>query len=951
MSQVSIVINGKNLTKKAFSEVQADIKTTDGLVGKLGTGLVGLTKIGVIGFLSTVAVGIAGIGTAVKKASNFELINKQFDILLRDGNKATSMIQDLRKMAASTPLAFNDVATGAANLLAYGIASESVVDDLRMIGDVAKGSSAQLSAIVSAYGKIKASGKASMEQINRFTENGVPLLSALADVYDVTTNKVMKMASAGKISFEDIHSALTKLTSDGGQFEGMMSQMASTLSGKWSTFKDNVIDNIIGLGDKILPSLKTAIDSLSRSFDAVVTSDGFEKFVSTTVRWVTWSLDQFPKVAYTIQLIGDILAITAKHMGQFFADLRNSDFPPVKAVFELGGKVYDALKKGIKEGDWSDVFDVSLDVLKTGLAIFATFRLAQGAANILFATAQTALKKAGFSGMSEGVASAGIIAVASILITLKQASDEGKLKEWSANIVWGLIAGFATAGLTGSVSAGALVFSVVLDFKLASKLGNLIDNARQKVRDFLDEANEKNPSAMTRFADTFLTTVGVAAPKQTVTVSDQDKSQAVDILSKYESAQQKARAIISGTEIGSQIAAGMKIGMEDLDKISHDQAVRVIKAYREALGIHSPSKEFKNIGLNSAIGFSNGFSPIVDITRGIATSLIDTTSKVISLGGEQLGTDAAEGFVAGITDQTWITEIKAAVDKWRALMWPSNTPANPQDTINGILGADKPSTTPTTPAKNGFLDNIWSQPGGLKEQFLGKEDSNGTITGGMELAKMFTDLSGVLSGGILQFVSMFSSVSSVNALLNPLTTIMTAMMAVLEPVLNQVLAPLVGILTTIGTLIGKILAPAIQILTPIIQLVTDGFVWLYNNVLIYVGNGIISIFNVLYNIVAGIHNAVSWLWGGKMEYKSLDSGYLQEISSDSVNQSGSNYIGGSGSTGSSTSVNSYTIEVYQTIEGNVIGDGGMASLGEFLVQALRAYMGSGGRIEIVEAAV
>jgi hypothetical protein len=46
-------------------------------------------------------------------------------------------------------------------------------------------------------------------------------------------------------------------------------------------------------------------------------------------------------------------------------------------------------------------------------------------------------------------------------------------------------------------------------------------------------------------------------------------------------------------------------------------------------------------------------------------------------------------------------------------------------------------------------------------------------------------------------------------------------------------------------------------------------------------------------------------------------------------------------------VNSVSIEYYQNIQGNVIGDGGLAALGEYFVRAVEAYMGNGGSVSFI----
>jgi len=235
----------------------------------------------------------------------------------------------------------------------------------------------------------------------------------------------------------------------------------------------------------------------------------------------------------------------------------------------------------------------------------------------------------------------------------------------------------------------------------------------------------------------------------------------------------------------------------------------------------------------------------------------------------------------------------------------------------------------------------------------GSSSSNGSAITESPIMKMIEQFAGGLGG-------MVSSLSSVQAILDPISTILGGMMEVLGPVIDSVLSPLVGILKILGQTIGKILTPVIQWLSPIIGYLGEVFIWLYNKILVPVGNGFITVFNAIgigiATIVNGIISAINWAlgWAGvnlnKVNVPGLDDGKLTAISTGDLTAAGSSYIGGgsgSGVSGSSTSVQSYNIEVHQVVQGNVIGDGGMTELGRFFVEAVEAYLGSGGRVSFV----
>lgn len=237
----------------------------------------------------------------------------------------------------------------------------------------------------------------------------------------------------------------------------------------------------------------------------------------------------------------------------------------------------------------------------------------------------------------------------------------------------------------------------------------------------------------------------------------------------------------------------------------------------------------------------------------------------------------------------------------------------------------------------------------------------------MSLGDFFRDLGGNIGIGLIdafehlgdfitQLGNAVKSFESVKAILDPVSVILQGAMDALQPLVDSILQPLLGGLRIIGGMLGSILAPVLEALIPIIQKVGELFVWLYNNILVPIGNALITVFNVLANAVTGVANLVIDiinLFGGKLsklEYRSLDQGYLGKIDYNALVAAGSSYTGGSSSsTGSSTSAQSYNISIYQTVQGNVIGDGGMAELGKFCADAIGAYLGSGGSVAFLEA--
>lgn len=186
-------------------------------------------------------------------------------------------------------------------------------------------------------------------------------------------------------------------------------------------------------------------------------------------------------------------------------------------------------------------------------------------------------------------------------------------------------------------------------------------------------------------------------------------------------------------------------------------------------------------------------------------------------------------------------------------------------------------------------------------------------------------LGAVITPLVDKFGGMLKSVSAVAQILDPVTTILSAMFEVISPVLNELLTPIVGILNVIGSALGDMLVPILEALSPVIEALATAFVWLYNNVIVPVGNLIYSMMATVWNgIAAAINFLLGWL-GVSLAYMDTQLEVLDKISLDDVKASGESTVSDSTSTTSASYASqSITVNIYQ--QGILIGDDGMATL-------------------------
>ena len=190
--------------------------------------------------------------------------------MLGDAEKAQQLTDNLKSLAAHTPLAMTDLADASQTLLAFGSSAEQIPDQLKRLGDVAQGDAQKLGTMATAFGRIQSNGRASLEEINMMIDQGFNPLSIIAEKTGESMEEVRDRVSAGKVSFEEISEALQTATNEGGQFYNAMENQSKTFEGQMSTLKDNVSaltgeltsDLFAGLAENALPQVNEWVDTL-----------------------------------------------------------------------------------------------------------------------------------------------------------------------------------------------------------------------------------------------------------------------------------------------------------------------------------------------------------------------------------------------------------------------------------------------------------------------------------------------------------------------------------------------------------------------------------------------------------------------------------------------------------------------------------------------------------------
>ena len=189
--------------------------------------------------------------------------------ILQDEGKATTIFNQIKKLAVASPFGVMDLNQYAKQLSAYSIPYNELYDTMKRLADISAGVGVDMGRIILAYGQIKAAKFLKGTELRQLTEANIPMVDKLAERFSklegriVSAGEVLDMISKKKVTFEDVKDVLWELTDDGGMFNNMQEVLSESVKSKWKNLAD-AID--IMLGDIAKPmgdTLKWTAESLT----------------------------------------------------------------------------------------------------------------------------------------------------------------------------------------------------------------------------------------------------------------------------------------------------------------------------------------------------------------------------------------------------------------------------------------------------------------------------------------------------------------------------------------------------------------------------------------------------------------------------------------------------------------------------------------------------------------
>lgn len=231
-----------------------------GIVGQLRNEFLGLYSIYAAQNFLRAVVDIGG-----------ELENQKIAMasILQDEGKATTIFNQIKKLAVASPFGIMDLNQYAKQLSAYSIPYNELYDTMKRLADISAGVGVDMGRIILAYGQIKAAKFLKGTELRQLTEANIPMVDKLAERFSklegriVSAGEVLDMISKKKVTFEDVKDVLWELTDDGGMFNNMQEVLSESVKSKWKNLAD-AIDIMLGdIAEPMGSTLKWTAESLT----------------------------------------------------------------------------------------------------------------------------------------------------------------------------------------------------------------------------------------------------------------------------------------------------------------------------------------------------------------------------------------------------------------------------------------------------------------------------------------------------------------------------------------------------------------------------------------------------------------------------------------------------------------------------------------------------------------
>lgn len=248
MVKITITGDSKNYqnamrdAEQATDNFNDELKENESQAPKTGSKLADLGK--KVGALAISYGLFKGAAMGLEYNATMEQYQTSFETMTGSVEKATDVVEQLKKKAAATPFEMPQLAETTQLLMNYGFTADDAVDKMSMLGDISQGNADKMNRVATAYGQMSSAGKVSLEDVKQMIEAGFNPLKEISESTGESMESLYDRISKGTISVDEITESMERSTSKGGKYFQAMDKQSNTLNGRMSTLKDTVQEKL-----------------------------------------------------------------------------------------------------------------------------------------------------------------------------------------------------------------------------------------------------------------------------------------------------------------------------------------------------------------------------------------------------------------------------------------------------------------------------------------------------------------------------------------------------------------------------------------------------------------------------------------------------------------------------------------------------------------------------------
>ncbi len=236
------------ISQEQYGRATAAIRSQNSLIGQ-SFNQVKSTLTGLVGPLALVYSGYRALKESIKLSAELEQATAKFKVFTGSLREAEQVLRDIRALSQSSPVSFTGGQAAVTSLLQFGVASKDVTKTLRQIAEISGGDTERMKQLALAFGQANAAGRLMGQELLQMVNAGFNPLKVISDQTGRSMRDLKDAMANGEVGVAELFGTLETATTKGGQFNGLLKEMADTTAGKLTQATNSVQELGIAFGD------------------------------------------------------------------------------------------------------------------------------------------------------------------------------------------------------------------------------------------------------------------------------------------------------------------------------------------------------------------------------------------------------------------------------------------------------------------------------------------------------------------------------------------------------------------------------------------------------------------------------------------------------------------------------------------------------------------------------